>query len=379
MTTIERVQAVADYGFTERQARFLVLVMRHAGLCIKRQYATFAGIANGGEKCNAFFDKLVRRGFAVAVDCIHNRARLYHVHSKLLYHAIGEPDSRYRRTVPARAAAERLMRLDAALTSPDCEWLTSRSEKLAYRQLRTVSESSRHAAAEIQDGPNIANQLPGRFPIGVDSSGHVLLLYLATVPWIEEFRTFLVGHTSLLAVTRDWTLRVVFPQPLRRVLVAYQTAVDEELKNPLKAENISDLKRYFFHRRRGTDLAAIPEGLRVFLRRCADVYGSPRFAHLYRRWLAEQDAAFTPVSPIIQDAIATGRGRVEYVLLPYSYEHLSPLVTCRRVRRRRRRKGDEGGDETPRRVNPSVNPAPQPGRTSMINSLRTGSFPKTTA
>jgi len=61
MTTSERVQAVADYGFTERQARFLVLVMRHAGLCIKRQYATFAGIANGGEKSNAFFDRLVRR------------------------------------------------------------------------------------------------------------------------------------------------------------------------------------------------------------------------------------------------------------------------------------------------------------------------------
>ena len=31
MTTDERVQALADYGFTERQARFLVLVMRHAG------------------------------------------------------------------------------------------------------------------------------------------------------------------------------------------------------------------------------------------------------------------------------------------------------------------------------------------------------------
>ena len=48
MTTSERVQAIADYGFTERQARFLVLVMRHSGLCIKRQYGAFAGIARGG-------------------------------------------------------------------------------------------------------------------------------------------------------------------------------------------------------------------------------------------------------------------------------------------------------------------------------------------
>ena len=82
MTTDERVQAVGDYGFTERQARFLALVMRHAGLCVKRQYAAFAGIANGGEKCNAFFEKLVRRGYATAADCIHNRARVYHVHHK---------------------------------------------------------------------------------------------------------------------------------------------------------------------------------------------------------------------------------------------------------------------------------------------------------
>ena len=146
MTTDERVQALADYGFTERQARFLVLVMRHAGLCVKRQYAAFAGIANGGEKCNAFFEKLVRRGHAVAADCIHNRARLYHIHHRPLYHAIGQPESRYRRTIPARSAAERLMRLDAALTSPDLDWLTTRSEKVAYLRARTALESSEHAA-----------------------------------------------------------------------------------------------------------------------------------------------------------------------------------------------------------------------------------------
>jgi hypothetical protein len=42
-------------------ARFLVLVMRRGGVCI-RQYAGFARIANGGRRCNAFFDKLVKRG-----------------------------------------------------------------------------------------------------------------------------------------------------------------------------------------------------------------------------------------------------------------------------------------------------------------------------
>jgi hypothetical protein len=359
LTTAERVQAVVDYGFTERQARFLVLVMRHAGLCVKRQYADFAGIANGGEKCNAFFDKLVRRGYALATDCIHNRARLYHVHHKPLYHAIGEPDSRYRRAVPARAAAERLMRLDAALTSPNLDWLTTRSEKVAYLRARTAPESSeRPVNATTQDTPDLVNQFPGTFPIGIDPSGHVVLLYLATVPWTDDFRTFLVGHTALLRVTSAWTLRLVFPEPLRRAVADYQTVVHQELESPLQADTIYDLKRYFFHRRRGTDLNAIPEALRAFLNRCAEVFRGPRFTHLYRRWLAEEDAALTPVSPVIREALASGRAQIESVVLPHTYEHLSPLVSRRRSRRRGRRELEERGDETPHSINPSLNPVP---------------------
>jgi hypothetical protein len=36
-TTLERVRAIVEIGFTERQARFLLLVMRHAGLCLPRR------------------------------------------------------------------------------------------------------------------------------------------------------------------------------------------------------------------------------------------------------------------------------------------------------------------------------------------------------
>src|SRR5207237_7010053 len=93
MTTAERVQAIVDYGFTERQARFLVLVMRHSGLCIKRQYGAFAGVARGGEKCNAFFERLVRRVYAISSDCVHYRAQLYHIHYNPPYHAIVAPAS----------------------------------------------------------------------------------------------------------------------------------------------------------------------------------------------------------------------------------------------------------------------------------------------
>ena len=53
------VQTITKRGFTDRQARFLVLVARHSGVCVMRQYSTFAGIVFG-QKTRKFFAKLVR-------------------------------------------------------------------------------------------------------------------------------------------------------------------------------------------------------------------------------------------------------------------------------------------------------------------------------
>ena len=131
MTNEDRVQAILPFGFTERQARFVTLVLRHGGVCVPRQYASIAGIANGGRRCNELFDRLVRRGYAQEIGCMHNRARLYHFHHKPMYHAIGEPTSSYRRRLSPRLAAERLMMLDAVLPVADLEWFTTASEKAA--------------------------------------------------------------------------------------------------------------------------------------------------------------------------------------------------------------------------------------------------------
>ena len=350
MTTSERVQAIADYGFTERQARFLVLVMRHSGLCIKRQYGAFAGIARGGQKCNAFFDKIVDRGYAIASDCVHNRARLYHLHHKPLYHAIGEPESRFRRGVPARQVAERLMRLDAALISPDLDWLTTRSEKLAYLTAKTASESSEAPAeAAAQDREDV---FPGTFPIGIDTSGRVVLLYVATKPWTDDFRSFMVGHLRLLAVMPTWTVRVMFPLSLQR-------AVHEELESRLDAQTLNDLRWYFFHCRRQTEWSTYPgDALKLRFRQFAQAFAGPRFTYLYRRWLTEGDAALTALPAVVSEASTSGRAGLDLRLLPHPYEQFSPLVSRRRSRRPPVTADATEGDESRRSLNPALNPVP---------------------
>ena len=136
-TNDERAKALQARGFTARLARFLTLVLRHAGVCVPRQYASFAGTAQGA-KCNAFFARLVARGDALRIPCLHNRAQLYRLHARPLYDAIGEQRSQYRRVVSPAVALERLMRLDAVLAASHLTWLDSTIEKASALRLPSM-------------------------------------------------------------------------------------------------------------------------------------------------------------------------------------------------------------------------------------------------
>src|SRR5215218_1922007 len=57
MNLDDAVQTIVKKGFTERQARFLVLVARHSGVCVMRQFSAFAGIVFG-QKTRKFFARL---------------------------------------------------------------------------------------------------------------------------------------------------------------------------------------------------------------------------------------------------------------------------------------------------------------------------------
>lgn len=341
----QRIQAIVEHGFTERQAQFLVLVMRHSGVCVPRQYAKIAGIAQGA-KCNAFFDRLVRRGHARAIECVHNRARLYLVHSRLLYHAIGEPSSRYRRPVSPRLALERVMLLDAMLSTPADQWLATSAEKAAALPL----------AADLK--------LPDGFPIGVQADGRIVVLYLAPEPWPDAFRTFLRAHAPLLQSVPQWTIRIVLPRRFGHAYDGYQRAVHEELESPLPPALIADLKRYFECLRtiHTTGDPHTDETFRAGLQR----FNTRRFDDLYRHWIKHGDEAFDNASSTaITAALETGAGRVESFVLPHSYRHLSPLVSRSRATDEQVEKGVEKraarGAISRRRSQPRVS-TPWPSR-----------------
>jgi hypothetical protein len=319
------VQTIAKRGFTDRQARFLVLVARHSGVCVMRQYSRFAGIVFG-RKTRKFFDNLVRLGFVSTYDCAHNRGRVYHVRHRAIYEAIGEPDSRLRRPPGVPHALERLMLLDAILENPESIWMSSSTEKLGYFASRGISaDDAPHLSIRQGDRRRIRH-FPDRLPIGVHPSGHVVVVYLHADPMHDEFRDFLQRHAPLLERLPGWTIRIVVPAHLEGAVQDLQKVAWGQLASPLKEPILTEL-RWYFDRLASPPTEANAAGDRARFERCRRAFSTDRYAVLYRCWRQDGERVLTTASsPVVGKAMESGAGKIEPVVLPHSYSHLAPMA-----------------------------------------------------
>ena len=256
MTFDERVKAVKGNVFTDRQARFLVTVMLHSGVCMHRHYCAFARIAHG-QKTKDFFSLLVQRKLATAYPCAHKRARIFHVHHRALYEAIGEPNNRFRKPAPIGHAVERLMLLDAVLASPEVSWLATERDKLAHFTvlLRTRLQRDELPHLTFGEGKNATvRYFPDKLPIGVAADGreHVFT-YLVTLAAPVDFRAFLHRHAELLQALPAWRVRLLIPTHFREASDAYVAAWRQEFASPLRLSTADELRCFFEqqHNRQG--------------------------------------------------------------------------------------------------------------------------------
>lgn len=89
----ERVTALQPWGFTERQARFLVQVLVFSGVFLERQYCQALGIVHG-QKSHDFLRRLIAQGYVTPITPGSlRRGRMYHVRYKPFYEAIGSHES----------------------------------------------------------------------------------------------------------------------------------------------------------------------------------------------------------------------------------------------------------------------------------------------
>ena len=181
--SISRVSALRDCGLTPRQREFLVTVMVHSGCFLERQYCEFTGTVRG-QNSREFMARLVARGFARAIEPGPvRRGRLYHVHHKPLYEAIGQADNRNRRLRTIGRMVERVMILDAVLGDRRCWWLSPECDKRAFFDV------TQQTGLQPEEYPHIAfgsgrtktvRCFPDKLPIGIekDDTSRFVFLYL---------------------------------------------------------------------------------------------------------------------------------------------------------------------------------------------------------
>lgn len=325
----ERSEAVAAFGFTDRQARFLVDVMVHSGAFVERQYCAFAGIVHG-QKTHDFLHKLVERGYArpIQVGRLH-RGRLFHIGYKPLYAAIGEEHNRHRKPMPLARMIDRLMILDAVLADRTFKWLGTEQDKRVYfmKQLHGRLELGEFPHRTYTSGTRqTVRHFPDKLPIGIEPActDHVFL-YLVTSPVPLDFRLFLWRHAELLRALTRWTLRVLVPAPFAKAVRVFGFAARQELATPISPATAEELQWFFRERQRREEEPPEPKDDRF--RNASSAFRAPRFRVLYRLWRTQADSViWAAQSGVLKDALERQDGRVEFVQLSHQYLHLSSLV-----------------------------------------------------
>jgi hypothetical protein len=325
-----RVGILMRFGFTERQARFLVHVLVFSGVFLERQYRTFTGLAHG-QKTHDFLAKLVTDGFATPITpgALH-RGRLYHVQYKPLYEAIGEPNNRHRKAASLGRFVERLMLLDAVLADRHSGWLGTEQDKRTYFREALEQDLRDDCYPHLTFGTGAEKTtrfFPDKLPVGVPLKGerrHVFL-YLAAREVPTDFRVFLLRHAALLKSVDEWTIRVLLPRRFHKAAALYRYAVRDAFLMPLTPQETEELD-WYFRARRG-EVVCPARDPDLDLATAARKFGAARFEALYRMWQdRDVHALWTMQSSVLQDQLQRGEGRIEFAELRHQYLQLTPLV-----------------------------------------------------
>ncbi|MDO8680678.1 MAG: hypothetical protein Q7R30_19345 [Acidobacteriota bacterium] len=325
--TESRVSALGGFAFTQRQREFLVTVMVHSGCFLERQYCAFTGTVRG-QNSREFMARLVARGFARAVEPGPvRRGRLYHVHHKPLYEAIGQADNRNRRVRTLGRMVERVMILDAVLGDQRCWWLSPEGDKRRFFALM------RDNNLRTEDYPHIAfgsgrqrtiRCFPDKLPIGVekDNTSHLIFLYLVKRRLPVDFRQFLIRHVTLFRFVHTWTVRLLVPRRFRKAVALYKAALREELWTPMHPSVSTMLETYF--RQRHVQGGHLSDPDDRYIREEFRKQGMPKIQALYRAWRRAGDGALWQAhSTTLRDDRAHGCSAIEVELLNRQYLQLT--------------------------------------------------------
>jgi hypothetical protein len=324
MTFEDRVRALEPLGFTERQTRFIATVALHGGYCLRRQYATFAGVVYG-KNVRDFLDTLVERQLAACGSQRADRGLIYHLHARAIYRAIGQDENRNRRTASAALIARKIMVLDYVLGHSELDWLATEADKVdLFADRCGVPQADlpqQTFVASRPDGPSTTRYFTHKLPIAMAGDPPVAyFVYLATDATGRGLEQFLADHARLFAWLPAWT--VVAIGPSAQALTTCE-AVFGRMRPPVATSAADDLRTFLRTRAlvdRG-ELATLSVAAIDRFRTLREQFNTPAFEALYADWRQRGDAALASFrGPVVRSV-----GQLVTDGLPFDYSQFGSL------------------------------------------------------
>jgi hypothetical protein len=219
----QRCAAVEAFGYTPRQAEFLVRVALHGGYFLRRHYLAFTGLAHGQASVR-FLARATDRGHVRAFP-IRGLGRVYHLFARPLYAAIGEEHNRNRRLVETGAVMRKLMTLDFVLSRPEGQFFATEEDKVALlTQLGVWQElwPAKRYAPRRGRGPIVTRYFVDKMPwLRLPDDTRLLFVYVDSESTLAGLETFLAQYGRLLTVVPCGVIYVgtsAWPAAIRRAM-----------------------------------------------------------------------------------------------------------------------------------------------------------------
>ena len=330
MTFEERLEALSPLGFTPRQTRFLVTVALHSGYCLRRQYASFAGVAYG-KNVRTFLDALVERRLASRFTYRADRGHLYHLHARSIYRAVGHEDDRNRRHTSPAHVARKLMLLDLVLSEPGAEWCATEADKVALfteRYRLPVTALPRYTPTGDEDPASHGSRHFGhKLPIAIAGDPpQVQFVYLATDPGAHSFERFLRDHTRLLQALPAWVVVLVHARNVASTALwesTFRRVMDRTVR--LGSEAAQALERYFLTRQaveRNAFATLSVADLQAF-RAARQRFSEPAIEALFTTWMT---SGADRIEPALLLGVLPRVGQLVVRTLPHSYQQFGAFT-----------------------------------------------------
>jgi hypothetical protein len=229
----QRVNAVAQLGYSPREAEFVVLAALHSGYFLRRHFSV------SGKAVDTLCRKLVANGHGKLARTA-NLTKVYHICAKPLFRALGQEDNRHRRAHESFYIRSKIMLLDYVLsTGGGAQFLATEEDKVEYFCHARGLAASLLPAKKYQGGnaSETIRYFVDKFPVRVDpASGSVSFAYVDDGMSKSGFRTWLaqigplaeaLGSAELVFVTSS----AAAVEPARRDFARRFAGIDGSLES----------------------------------------------------------------------------------------------------------------------------------------------------